>query len=141
MGTASPTGRSTRTFKAICERTHDIVFLKDTWRIFSDLQPAEHLVYQRLSDKKVEHIARCKEGADIEEHITKTQDVIRAEWAKHPTEKLRTLRHYRLVLKDVCRDLTSFETVKEFVTAMRDAIEGEFLSRVSPTAVSAIVDV
>jgi hypothetical protein len=30
MGTASPTGRSTRTFKAICEKTHDIVFLRGT---------------------------------------------------------------------------------------------------------------
>src|SRR5271154_3156231 len=57
MGTGSPTGRSTRTFKALCMQTKKIVFLKDTWRVISNRLLPEHEVYRKLADAQVPHVA------------------------------------------------------------------------------------
>ncbi|KIL67560.1 hypothetical protein M378DRAFT_9337 [Amanita muscaria Koide BX008] len=121
MGISSPTGRSTRTFIAFCEATKKPVFLKDTWRVTTNGQLPEHKVYERLHANKVQNIAQCKEGADILNHATTTHLAANKYFPDRQFPRIRTFRHYRLVLLDIGRDLCSFDNVKEFVGAMRDA--------------------
>jgi hypothetical protein len=124
IGTASPTGRSTRTFKAWCEATKTPMFLKDTWRIYSPSYPAEHETYTKLKEVNVPHVATCQEAADILDHHTRTPENVGKKWVKSQPYGMRTFRHYRLVLREIGRDLLSFDSTKELVKAMRDAVAG-----------------
>ncbi|KAF8524399.1 hypothetical protein BU17DRAFT_63383 [Hysterangium stoloniferum] len=122
IGTGSPTGRSTRTFKAWCETTNIPVFLKDTWRIYSPSYTPEHMTYAKLKQTNVPNIATCKEAGDILNHLTRTTENVGKYWVKSKPKGIRTFRHYRLVLREIGRDLLSFVSTKELVTAMRDAV-------------------
>ncbi|KAF8514450.1 hypothetical protein BU17DRAFT_94560 [Hysterangium stoloniferum] len=122
IGTASPTGRSTRTFKAWCEATNTPVFLKDTWRIYSPSYTPEHETYAKLEQANVPNIATCMEAGDILDHITRTPENVEKDWVKSQPNAIRTFRHYRLVLREIGRDLLSFDSTKELATAMRDAV-------------------
>lgn len=102
MGISSPTGRSTRTFMAFCKATMKPVFLMDTWRVTTNGQLPEHKIYEGLHAK---NIAQCKEGADIQDHATTT---------------------HLVVLLGIGRGLCSFDYVKEFVEALRDAMIGAY---------------
>ncbi|KAF8514445.1 hypothetical protein BU17DRAFT_52548, partial [Hysterangium stoloniferum] len=121
-GTTSLTGRSTRTFKAWCEKMYTPVFLKDTWRIYSPSYIPEHETYAKLKQANVPNIATCTEAADILDHLTRTPENMNKNWVKSQPNGMRTFRHYRLVLREIGRDLLSFVSTKELVTAMRDAV-------------------
>ncbi|KAF8509372.1 hypothetical protein BU17DRAFT_99005 [Hysterangium stoloniferum] len=118
MAVGSPLGRSTRVFKAYCIETGKLVLLKDTWRIVSATQSPEHMIYERLKKHGVRNICTCKEGCDVLQQCTKTQD---SSMVKHPSP-FRRLQHYRLVLNEIGRSLSDFRDTKEMVTAVRDAI-------------------
>ena len=123
MGMSSPTGRSTRTFRAFCEQSQKPVFLKDTWRVVIAGQLPEHQIYLKLHAKKVRNIAQLKEGADILTHKTITHEAAEMFPGKD-FPKIRKFRHYRLALDDIGRDLRAFSSVKEFVKAIHDATIG-----------------
>ncbi|KAF8622964.1 hypothetical protein AX15_006607 [Amanita polypyramis BW_CC] len=120
MGISSPTGRSTRTFRAFCEQDEKVVFLKDTWRVIIAAQLPEHQIYLRLHAKKVRNIAQLKEGADVLTHKTITHEAADM-FPDKDFPKIRKFRHYRLALDDIGRDLRAFSSVKEFVKAIHDA--------------------
>ncbi|KAF8514453.1 hypothetical protein BU17DRAFT_94564 [Hysterangium stoloniferum] len=122
IGTTSLTGRSTRTFKAWCEKMYTPVFLKDTWRIYSPSYIPEHETYAKLKQANVPNIATCTEAGDILDHITRTPENVNKTWVKSQPNGMRTFRHYRLVLREIGHDLFSFVSTKELVTAMRDAV-------------------
>ncbi|KAF8503151.1 kinase-like domain-containing protein, partial [Hysterangium stoloniferum] len=111
-------GRSTRVFKAYCIETGKLVLLKDTWRIVSATQSPEHMIYEQLKKHGVRNICTCKEGCDVLQQCTKTQD---SSMVKRPSP-FRRLQHYRLVLNEIGRSLSDFRDTKEMVTAVRDAI-------------------
>ncbi|KAF8523328.1 hypothetical protein BU17DRAFT_63898 [Hysterangium stoloniferum] len=119
MAVGSPLGRSTRVFKAYCVETGNLVLLKDTWRVVSATQTPEHVIYQHLRQHGVRNICTCKEGCDVLDQSTKTQD-----WTmgKRFPLSLRRLQHYRLVLNEIGRSLTDFRNTREMVTVVRDAI-------------------
>ncbi|KAF8518562.1 hypothetical protein BU17DRAFT_66398 [Hysterangium stoloniferum] len=121
MAVGSPLGRSTRVFKAYCVETGKLVLLKDTWRVVSPSQSPEHIIYEELKKHGVRNVCTCKEGCDVLDQVTKTQD-----WsmARQVSSRLRLLRHYRLVLNEIARSLTDFGNTKEMVTAVRDAMIG-----------------
>ncbi|KAF8509369.1 hypothetical protein BU17DRAFT_70468 [Hysterangium stoloniferum] len=99
-------------------RNWELVLLKDTWRIVSATQSPEHMIYERLKKHGVRNICTCKEGCDVLQHCTKTQD---SSMVKRPSP-FRRLQHYRLVLNEIGRSLSDFRDTKEMVTAVRDAI-------------------
>jgi hypothetical protein len=70
------------------------------------------------------HVPTCKEAGDILDHITRTHENVGEKWVKSKPDGMRAFRHYRLVLYEIGRDLLSFGSTKELVTAMRDAIIG-----------------
>jgi hypothetical protein len=124
-GTASPTGRATRTFVVYDLKDKRVVFLKDTWRIDLPGVVKEGEIYDSLHSAKVSHVAPFICGGDIPHHRTRTQDFVAEPWARRVGKRLlRPHQHYRLVLGVVGRDLTSFESTWEMVHAIRDAMEG-----------------
>lgn len=124
---SSLTGRATRTYVAYECHSGKVVLMKDTWRIDIEEIKKEGKIYKRLKQNKVRHIAPLLRAGDVGNryHRTRVQDFVSEHWVKHAKErKLRPHRHYRLVLGTVGRDLTSFHSSHELVTAIKDALIG-----------------
>jgi hypothetical protein len=123
-GNASPTGRATRTFIVFDLQAQRVIFLKDTWRIDLPDVVKEGEIYNILHEAKVSFIAPLLCGGDIIEHRTRTQDFWSKPWA-------RPHQHYRVVLGVVGRDLTSFDSSWEMVSAIRDALQGTLINNIN----------
>ena len=121
----SPTGRSTRVYVVYDPITKRLVLLKDTWRINLPEVEKEGAIYELLHAAKVNHVPHCLRSGDIplRHHKTET-DRFRCIFEL----QLRPHAHYRIVFMEVGGDLTKFQTIKEIVCAMRDAIQGNQLS-------------
>lgn len=126
----TPPGRATRGFKAYDVLRNKMVYVKDSWRIdLPDIQ-AEGIVYKTLEGAKVRNIACCIASGDIsleEYHATKTQIYATKPWSTCSATHFISHRHYRLCLDSVGRTLLEFRSSYEMVTAVRDALIGEFL--------------
>jgi RIO-like serine/threonine protein kinase fused to N-terminal HTH domain len=126
----TPPGRATRGFKAYHISEQKVVFLKDSWRIdLPDIQ-AEGNVYRTLRDAEVRNVPHCLASGDIspaEYHATKTHLYVAESWACRPATHFIPHRHYRLALNIVGRVLVEYRSSYEMVTAVRDALVGEFL--------------
>ena len=126
VGAAILTSRATRSFKAWCLTTKRPVFLKDTWRILSSSLRPEHEIYEKLAAAKVQHIATVLDHSNFEDHRTLTGKYAQKSWAcKTKMKSFRTLQHYRLVLQEIGRSLTSFNDIREVLAAMRNALQGK----------------
>ena len=126
LGVASLASRATRTFKAWCLTTRRPVFLKDTWRILSRSQRPEHEIYEKLATAEVHHIATVLDHSDFKDHRTLTGKYAQESWVRIKDPKpFRTLQHYRLVLQEIGRSLTSFKDFREVLRAMRNALRGK----------------
>ena len=126
MGTASPTGRSTRTFLALHLQTGNVVFLKDTWRVLSQGLIPEHEIYDKLKAANVSNVASVLTYQDIDGHVTKTSNFEQAPWLKSSgTQRFRKFQHYRLVLHQVARPIESFPNTKVLAQVILDALEGK----------------
>lgn len=125
----TPPGRATRGFKAYDVLQQTVVFLKDSWRIdLPDIQ-AEGQVYVTLRDAEVQHVSQCVASGDIlseDYHATKTQKYVTAGWACRSTTQFLPHRHYRLCLRTVGCVLMEYKSSREMVSAVRDALIGEF---------------
>lgn len=127
MATASPTGRSTRTFKAYDMETREYVFMKDSWRILTSALKPEHETYAALAAAGVHHIPTVITYEDMHLQRTKTcldlkKDTKRAD----KTDKFRKFQHYRLVLKEFARPLEQFKDVRQLMDVFSDAIQGNY---------------
>jgi hypothetical protein len=128
LGVSSLASRATRSFKAWCLTTKRPVFLKDTWRVLSGSLSPEHEIYKKLADAKVHHIATVLDHSDVGDHCTLTGKYAQKPWAcKINLKPFRTLQHYRLVLKEIGRSLTSFTYFREVLTAMCSALQGKHI--------------
>lgn len=110
-----------------------MVFLKDSWRIdLPDILP-EGVTYKVLNSANARHIPLCLVSGDIssiEYHATKTHLYARELGAGcDDAAHFIPHRHHRLVLDVVGRVLTEYRSSFEMVSAMRDALTGEFLHR------------
>ncbi|PPQ77046.1 hypothetical protein CVT25_014863 [Psilocybe cyanescens] len=124
MATASPTGRSTRTFKAYDEETEEYVFLKDTWRIIASSLKPEHESYAALAAAGVHHIPTVAAYHDMDDQVTQTSLTLKPDTKRGDlANTFRKFQHYRLVLKEFAKPLEEFKDVKELLTAFSDAIQ------------------
>jgi hypothetical protein len=102
------------------------VLLKDSWRVdLPDIQ-AEGKTYDTLMQASVRNIPCCLASGDIttdKYHATITKDYTTAPWA---CAHFVPHQHYRLALDVIGRTLIKFESSYEMVTAVRDALIGEF---------------
>jgi hypothetical protein len=105
------------------------VLVKDSWRIdLEDIQ-AEGTTYDILMKAGVCNIPRCLASGDItinEYHATITKNYSLAPWACSNGAHLVPHQHHRLALDVIGRSLNAFESSYEMVSAMRDALIGEF---------------
>ena len=120
-GTGSPTGRATRVFTVYSPDLDRAVLMKDTWRVSIRGMQTEGAIYRRLHEANVSHIARFIRGGDVTSPFCRTRS---HKFAKHFGLRLRPHSHYRFILDDIGRDLTSFEMTKELVGTLADALQG-----------------
>ncbi|TFK66286.1 hypothetical protein BDN72DRAFT_899991 [Pluteus cervinus] len=131
FGASSPLGRATRCFRAYDLKKKKSHILKDSWRIYTRSRKPEHKIYDKLRRKKVPHIPKVEIGGDLDPsgrtHQTITQNYDREPWSK-AKNRLRTFRHYRIVLQRLHGHLSSCRNIKDVVIAVRDAAEAEALA-------------
>ena len=127
-----PVGRWTRASIAFDVKKNRQVYLKDTWRVALNDFQQEGCIYSLLHKAKVPNIPSVLWHGDIGNdsdkfHQTQTDKVIDELILKQRccAGVLVPHQHYRIVLGDVGTDLENFESTKELVRAMRDALEGE----------------
>ncbi|KAK7030407.1 hypothetical protein VNI00_014151 [Paramarasmius palmivorus] len=115
---ATPFGRCSRGYLAM---TLDgrLVYLKDTWRIDLPAMTKEGDIYAHLHANDIPNIP----------HVSAHGDVVGI-WQETGTRLSKgidkpncPLRHYRLVLQEVCRRLVSFKTTWELLNAIKDAMK------------------
>ncbi|KAF9257408.1 hypothetical protein L218DRAFT_841328, partial [Marasmius fiardii PR-910] len=126
----APVGRSTRGFYVTTPETIDLAgpmmdplshvhYLKETWRYCDadDLKP-EGTIYHRLQEAQVPHVPTILASGDAIGEWQTTVSVV-----KKKKGAVDRHQHYFIVMKEVGRPLTKFELQKEFIGAMRDALE------------------
>ena len=128
----TPPGRATRVFHAYDVAHRRKVLLKDSWRVdLPEIQP-EGLTYKTLMNASVPHIPHCISSGDIttdKYHATMTKHYAtnKFPWAYYYDDgHFIPHRHYRLVLDVIGLSLTKFKSSHQMVTAVRDALIGEF---------------
>ena len=124
---ASPAlyGRCTRGYLAYDIVGKAIRFLKDSWRLDLDRIRPEHEVYERLRSKGVSYIATCLAHEDVPSNGTCQCTTVHLYFDQAPRPRRR---HYRLLLKEVCRPLTDFADFGELTAFMCCAIIGASFS-------------
>jgi hypothetical protein len=120
-GNNSPTGRATRVFIVYDPVLGRCVLMKDTWRVSLEGMQTEGAVYRRLHAANVSHIPRFLRGGDVTSLFCRTRS---HKFARRFGLRLRPHSHYRFILDDIGRDLTSFTTTKELVETMTCALQG-----------------
>lgn len=91
---------------------------------------AEGVVYETLTNARVRNIPACLASGDIftsDYHTTITHSYATKAWACHSHTHFIRHRHYRLVLDVIGRPLIQYISSFEMVSAVRDAVVGEFL--------------
>lgn len=137
----TPPGRATRGSRAWDVEEKKLVYLKDSWRVDLPEFESEGLTYQKLEENNVPNVAKCIVAGDIGDsayHATKTQNYVSRDWACDTGSSLTPHRHYRLILDIVGRPLTRFESTREMVQAVRDALIGTW-STIYPTPTNTII--
>jgi hypothetical protein len=135
----SPFGRMTRTLQAFDLETKEFVFVKDYWRVVAAGMVKEGDIYSRLERHNVPNIAPFGNGNDVRCPVwskkTKglvlkpvhTRNEVRPEDKIKNHKRLEKWTLYRMSLKVIGDGLEKFESTKQLVTAIADAMEGEFL--------------
>ncbi|KAH7921106.1 hypothetical protein BV22DRAFT_1198444 [Leucogyrophana mollusca] len=119
-------GRATRTLPVYDPLKNNVVYLKDTWRIDHPEIGKEGDIYHQLHHHHVPHVAPFERGNDVRGgvHRTVTQVLAEEPWVCGPrTSSLTAHIHYRMALGVVGRELTTFKSTCELVTALADAVE------------------
>ncbi|TFK67806.1 hypothetical protein BDN72DRAFT_822011 [Pluteus cervinus] len=123
----SPFGRQTACFRVYDPVQKKCFFAKDTWRIWTPVQKAEHEILERLLSKGVKHIPILECGGDIDPtggtHQTISEDFMEMVWSKCAWRATHTYRHYRIVLEELQGHVSECKIIKQVVVVMRDAAE------------------
>ena len=102
----------------------EVVFLKDCWRADVDGMVKEGEIYAILESKGAPNVAPFGKGNDVSDHTTLTHTLRDENWACW-SRVMVLLRQYRMSLNVVARHLTSFNSSREFVSAIADAMAGK----------------
>lgn len=120
----SPTGRGTHGYFAYDVQERRVVYLKDTWRIDNPFFEKEGVTYRHLHAHGVPHIATLLCAGDVHGQATRTQEYASKEWCFR-TVGIHRFQHYRLVLKEVGKDLSEYDDARMLAIVIRDAVIGE----------------
>ncbi|KAK0472031.1 hypothetical protein IW261DRAFT_1666159, partial [Armillaria novae-zelandiae] len=121
QGGYSPFGRATRHGMAFCELNEETFFYKDYWREDSPHSIPESEVYDLLAKHEIPHVAQMELGGD-NGFETIGHGYASKAWAR-AHHKIRYLIGHLIVLIIKGRPLESFETAKQLVSCVADAME------------------
>ena len=109
------TGRCMRGYAAFDLEGEWVGFLKDCWRVGGE-DRQEHLVYEQIGAcGGREYVATCVAAGDVEGgQETKT----------HETTVGGGLRHYRMLVRELCRPLTDFANFRELAGIFLSVLRG-----------------
>lgn len=119
-------GRTTRGYIALehgAKRAR-FVYLKDAWRVVNDEIKKEGDTLRELREREVQYVPTLICHGDITGQETTTQAV----WPKHHDKlpcKLKTHRHYRLVVEEVGKPLEQFDNGRQLLKALWHCLMGE----------------
>ncbi|KAI0794693.1 hypothetical protein C8Q74DRAFT_590188 [Fomes fomentarius] len=126
-------GRCTKGFVALRLKAPKgakrLCFLKDCWRAYvpGRTRP-EHLVYQRLHQHHVKHVATLICGGDVEgpgAQKTMVQGYLHCEdRRKRPVPRV----HYRIATEEIGLPLNRFRNFRELALVMADAVRAHFFA-------------
>jgi hypothetical protein len=124
-----PVGRGTRTCPAFDLLNKKVVMFKDSWRVsLPDVLP-EGETYRLLMSHKVRNIATCLAYHDVPHSIpqqfTQTVKLSSAAWARSNTATTPHILH-RLALNIVGNKLTKFQSSRQLVQSVCDALIGAY---------------
>jgi hypothetical protein len=127
-------GRATRSLPVYDPVKDRVVYLKDTWRIDSNDMQKEGDTYRQLHGYQVPHIAPFERGNDLEGYgsHTVTHEYVEESWVCGMPFATGHI-HYRMVLGVVGRELSTFRSTHELVSAVADALEGWFSDFAPPS--------
>ena len=114
---AKPFGKGVRSYIAYDISNNRLVFLKDSWRHDGISEYSETSVYERLQEHNVQHIPTAIAGEDV--GLTGPQLTVCSKY----TGRTRFM-HHRLVLKEICRPLSSYTCTPELIIAVYHALLG-----------------
>ncbi|KAF8888674.1 hypothetical protein CPB85DRAFT_1334306 [Mucidula mucida] len=103
--------------------------MKDYWREESKQTRPEADIYRLLEEKKVEHVVKMETGGDVVGLVTRTQEPCFLQHSRALPDGRsyhhlkRPLQCYRIFLRTVARDLTTFMTCKTLVLCIADAMK------------------
>ncbi|CDO78014.1 hypothetical protein BN946_scf184907.g4 [Trametes cinnabarina] len=124
-------GRGTRTYVALDAQDMDgpFVYLKDTWRVDHERIEREGKNLALLNNNSeggpVDGVPTLLYHGDVGDQVTYSQVVW---WLKYPNASpeaclMKTHRHYRLVVKEVCLSMSDFRCFIELVSMVIDCID------------------
>ena len=127
FASSSPTGRGTKCFVAYDVSRKRLVFLKDYWRSVVSTSTPEGKVLTDLRMKGVQSVPTPIAAGDVmcggKKQETRTHFGLSRD--ERTQTKWPVQRHYRLVMKEICRPLSSFRTAKDLVKIIYDALNGK----------------
>ncbi|ETW82599.1 hypothetical protein HETIRDRAFT_416722 [Heterobasidion irregulare TC 32-1] len=118
----SPTGRATGGYEAFDLSTKKLVFLKDSWRYVADGVHREGETYEILAQAQVPHIPHVLYSGDVRNQATRTHEFAHIRKGSEVKE-IEKHRHYRIVLKEIGRPLSDFNSTFELCSVIMHAIE------------------
>ncbi|PBK67855.1 hypothetical protein ARMSODRAFT_1085875 [Armillaria solidipes] len=121
QGGYSPFGRATRHGMAYCELNKKTFFYKDYWREDAPHTIPESEVYHLLAEHEILHVAQMELGGDSGFETIGHGYASKA-WAR-AHHQIRRLIGHLIVLITKGRPLESFETGKQLVSCVADAME------------------
>ena len=116
-------GRGTRGYEALDLQTGELVYVKDIWRYETAGLEKEGDTYRLLRKNKVSRIPRLVCAGDVKNQTSSTREFEDEEWCCGRPRPMRH-RHYRLVLKDLGRSLSEFNSTKQLCQAVLHAVIG-----------------
>lgn len=128
-------GRGTRAYPAVSVKSKKIVFLKESWRDIGTEPEAE--IIAMLNAKKVPFAPTLIAGGDTG-FQTKVADTLPENWLTDSQYKdvlVSKRMQHRFTIKEVCKQLSTFKSLKQLLQVLYDAFRCEchFISSLSHT--------
>lgn len=120
----SAVGRCTRAYVARDVQQDRLCVLKDSWRPDIATHHPEHLTYQRLQENGVQFVLSCEVGGDVQAGSGSDAAMQGTQVQSFLDSKPVKRIHYRIVLKEVCLQVTEFTSFRDLAYIMCTALLG-----------------
>ncbi|KAI0699192.1 hypothetical protein C8T65DRAFT_581489, partial [Cerioporus squamosus] len=110
-------GRGTRCYVSYDKANNRFVFLKDAWRPQHENVETEGQLLRQLQAANVRNVPTIVCDGELDQE-TETPLYVPSQGGN----LVRTFRHYRLVVEEVCKELTEFRSGKQLISIIRDCV-------------------